>query len=156
MHVSVVVSDPLPAAVVVVRTTLTGLAQEQFRCLRIVRAAAERGAFRDTGRRVTILRKLGADGTIEASIGICAEQSFPSSGELRCVRTPTGRAATATHEGPPDGLAAAHTAVLEWARDQGAELAGVSWEITEPGGDANRRRTHVYHLLDIEPSVVPY
>ena len=155
--VSIVVAEPTPVAVVIVQTTFAQLPQEMRRCLDLVHAAAGSGAIRPRGHAVAIYRRLGAGGTVEASIGMQVAAPFEAVGEVRCRHTPAGRAATLTHVGPYDGLAATHTDILEWATDAGAELAGVSWEVYgDWEEDPAKRVTEVYHLLDIEPSVVDY
>lgn len=148
--VNIVVAEPSPVAVVVVRTTLAALPEELRRGFDEVGAAASRGEIPAPGHRVAIYRRLGAPDALEVAIGTQVATAFADVGAFRCQKTPAGRAATVTHTGDRAGLPTAHNAILEWADEVGVALAGVSWEVYGP--DA----VEVFHLLDIEPSVIDY
>ena len=85
---------------------------------------------------------------MKADFGVEVTREFDASGEVRPVRTPSGEAAMARHVGSYDGLAEAHSAIHEWARESGRALAGTSWEIY---GDWNENpgklETLVMYLL---------
>jgi len=57
--------------------------------------------------------------------------SAPADGEGRITtgELPGGLAATTTHEGPYEELAAAHDAVGEWVLAQGHDPSGPAWEV---------------------------
>lgn len=148
--VNIVLAEPSPFAAVVIRTTFADLPGELQSCYDRVQAAIDRGDVTPAGHRIAVFRRLGPPGTVEASIGVQVAAPFEDMGGLRCLNTPAGRAATAQHDGGPQGLASARTAILEWADEVGVALTRVSWEIYQSGS------ADVYHLLDIEPSVVDY
>lgn len=52
-------------------------------------------------------------------------------GRVTASALPGGRAATAVARGAPspEGIGAAHDAVLAWCREHGHELTGVRWEL---------------------------
>lgn len=157
MPVSIQFVEPSPIAAVVVRTTFAELPAETQRCRELLYAAANEGKFTPDGFDVAIYRRLGADGSVEATIGVQVAGSFTDAGPVRFHHTPAGRAATVVHFGAHSGLPSAHTAIMEWAEDANAELAGVSWEVFgEWSDDPGKLRTDVFHLLAIEPSVVDY
>lgn len=156
LPVNIVIAEPSPIGAIVIRTTFADLPTEKQRCHDQVNAAIERGELTPAGPLVAVYRQLGARGSVEASIGVQVGAPFADMGALRCLHTPAGRAATVHFEGPASGLPAAHTAILEWADEAGAALTGVSWETFGPTGPDGSAPTDVYHLLDIEPSVIDY
>jgi effector-binding domain-containing protein len=85
---------------------------------------------------------------MNADFGVEVTQDFAGSGEVRPVRTPSGEAAVVRHVGPYDGLARAHSAIHEWARESGRTLAGTSWEIYgDWNEDPAKLETLVLYLL---------
>lgn len=83
---------------------------------------------------------------IEAGVGVAA----PVSGDdrVRIGTLPAGRYATVEHEGHPDTLLAATTALLDWA-----EQRDLKWDVTEDGADARWTARLEFYLSD--PAVEP-
>ena len=74
------------------------------------------------------------DGEIDLEIGVEidaaeAAAALRDGSEVRLSRSPAGRVATTTHEGPYRGLGDAHEAVQRWCEANGHALAGPCWEI---------------------------
>ena len=85
---------------------------------------------------------------MNADFGVEVTREFAGSGEVRPVRTPGGEAAVVRHVGPYDGLAQAHRAIHEWAKESGRALAGTSWEIYgDWNDDPAKLETLVMYLL---------
>jgi len=85
---------------------------------------------------------------MKADFGVEVTREFAASGQVRPVRTPSGEAAVARHVGSYDGLAEAHSAIHEWARESGRALAGTSWEIYgDWNDDPAKLETLVMYLL---------
>jgi len=72
---------------------------------------------------------------------------------ILCTTTPAGRAARAVHRGPYNEMSAAHSAVLEFCRQRGYQLAGPSWEMYgDWHEDPSQLETEVYYLLSLSSS----
>ena len=85
---------------------------------------------------------------MKADFGVEVTREFAGSGEVRPVGTPGGEAAVVRHAGPYDGLAEAHRAIHEWAKEGGRALAGTSWEIYgDWNNDPTKLKTLVMYLL---------
>ena len=148
---TIIVPEPFPIAYVVVRTTVAHLASERPRGAELLERALSDAGMAAVGPRISMFRTLGADGAVEAAFGVRVPESFQEMGALRCRRTPAGRAVTTATTNSAAGVSAANTAVLEWAAEVGADLAGVSWEVTVADD-----KVEVFHLLAVEPSVIDY
>jgi hypothetical protein len=101
------------------------------------------------GRHVAVY--LDGEGNLE--VGVELESPFAGHGEVIGSSTPSGVVATATHFGPYDRLHEVHTAIRQWCRDCGYELAGPVWEIydhwrDEWNSNPAEIRTDVCYLLD--------
>jgi len=105
--------------------------------------------LRTDGHNVFLYHHPNKDGgPMNADFGVEVTREFDRSGEVRPVRTPSGEAAVVRHVGPYDGLAEAHRAILEWARESGRALAGTSWEIYgDWSDDPAKLETLVMYLL---------
>jgi effector-binding domain-containing protein len=98
--------------------------------------------IRTDGQNVAIY----SGGQIDAGAGVF--EKFDGSGEIACVATPSGRAATTIHMGPYEQLGSAHDAVRAWCRANGHAIEGTNWEIYgHHEEDPLRRRTDVFYLL---------
>jgi effector-binding domain-containing protein len=85
---------------------------------------------------------------MNADFGVEVTREFAAAGEVRPVRTPSGEAAVVRHIGSYDGLAQAHSAIHEWARENARALAGTSWEIYgDWNEDPAKIETLVMYLL---------
>jgi len=100
---------------------------------------------RQTGQNVAVYGR--AHGWIEAGVEIGGP--FESDDRtIVCTTTPAGRAARAVHRGPYNEMSAAHSAVLEFCRQRGYQLAGPSWEMYgDWHEDPSQLETEVYYLL---------
>jgi hypothetical protein len=85
---------------------------------------------------------------MHAEFGVEVTRDFAASGEVRLARTPAGEAAVVRHVGAYDGLAQAHRAIREWAKESGRALTGTSWEIYgDWDNDPAKLETMVLYLL---------
>jgi effector-binding domain-containing protein len=88
------------------------------------------------------------DGRITFEAGAEVAAPFPASDRVICSQTPGGMVATATHVGPYNQLAAAHSAILAWCAAHGKTLAGPNWEVYGHWtDDPSQLRTDVFYLL---------
>jgi|SRR5579862_3356816 len=92
------------------------------------------------------------DGAIRLEAGVEVAASFEPDGDIVLSATPAGTAATATHFGPYARLGAVHSAIREWCRTQGRQLAGPSWELyghwkAEWNADPSQIRTDVFYQI---------
>jgi effector-binding domain-containing protein len=101
-----------------------------------------RSGVKSDGQNVAIYRR----DCIEA--GARVFEKFEGSGEIVCVATPSGEAATVVHMGPYHLLGEAHHAIRDWCAANGRAMEGTNWEIYgHHEEDPARRRTDVYYLL---------
>lgn len=70
----------------------------------------------------------GRDAPMDIDFGVQVPAPFESQGDVRCVATPAGTVAFATHVGPYDRLPAAHDAIHAWCRDNDRRIGAASWE----------------------------
>jgi effector-binding domain-containing protein len=83
---------------------------------------------------------------IDAGAGVF--EKFEGSGEIACVATSSGLAASVVHMGPYEQLGKAHAAVRDWCAANGHAIEGTNWEIYgHHEDDPARRRTDVFYLL---------
>ncbi len=80
-------------------------------------------------------------GEQEIACGVQLEQGGNAS-------TPAGIVATTTYIGPYDRMKPAHDAIHSWARENGRQLAGPSWEVYGHwSDDPAQLRTDICYLL---------
>ena len=105
--------------------------------------------LRTDGHNIFVYHHPTRDGDpMHADFGVEVTREFAGSGEVRPVRTPGGEAAVVRHIGSYAGLAQAHSAIREWARESGRSLAGTSWEIYgDWNDDPAKLETLVMYLL---------
>jgi len=107
-------------------------------------AFARTAQLANPGRHVALY----LDGAITLECGVEVGAPFEGSARVVCSTTPAGMAATTTHIGDYRELGGAHRAIQAWCAQQGAKLAGPSWEVyghwVEPPAEP---RTDVYYLL---------
>jgi effector-binding domain-containing protein len=105
------------------------------------------GAGVQAGRNVMLY----LDDVPTVEVGVELEGTLTvASGRIVTSALPEGRAATTVARGAPspEGLAAAHAAVVEWSRTNGHELTGTRWEVYDHWrDDPDRFETAVYWLL---------
>jgi len=75
-------------------------------------------------------------------------EKFEPVGEIVCVASPSGSAATVIHMGPYEKLGEAHQAVKDWCAANGHALEGTKWEVYgHHEDDPALRRTDIFYLL---------
>jgi effector-binding domain-containing protein len=83
---------------------------------------------------------------IEAGVKITAP--FESTGKVVCSTIPGGTVATVTHIGPYEKLSEAHSALLNWCKDNNRPCTGTTWEVYGHwNDDPEKLRTDVFYLL---------
>lgn len=88
--------------------------------------------------------------TVDVSAGFEVDGDVhPTAGGVGLVDRPGGRAATALHVGPYDGLAETWGRLFGWLSDQGLEPGPVMWEeyVSPPEGDPATWRTRIVALV---------
>jgi effector-binding domain-containing protein len=85
-------------------------------------------------------------GMIDA--GARVYEKFEGNGEINCVASPSGLAATTIHMGLYELLGDAHKAIREWCAANGHAIEGTNWEVYgHHEDDPAKRRTDVFYLL---------
>ncbi len=88
------------------------------------------------------------DAGMPIDFGVEVTRPFEPEGEVRCVETPAGNAATLVHRGPYSGLPGAHAALHEWCAANGRTIGGYSLEIYGDWSDDERQlETTIQYLL---------
>ncbi len=133
-----------PTAVVVATTTWQefpalwqGLMDEVWACLRA--GGINRGC-------PNIM--LYWDDVPRVEVGVELRVPCPLTGRVVASALPAGQVAMTVHHGSYSGLAAAHSAVLDWCAVEGKQKTGTRWEVYGPHNDDPARVwTEVYYLL---------
>ena len=109
----------------------------------VIRAMPSRKA----GRNVAVYRPLGSD-EVEILAGVEIDGRFDDVGEVSCLETPGGQAATATHVGPYDKMGATYDAIGIEVAGKGRRLAGRNFEVYGHWtDDPTKLETEIYMLL---------
>ena len=109
---------------------------------------ADRPDLSSDGRQVFLYHHpTQRDQPMEIDFGIEVPSSFEPVGKVKCVSTPEGRVAVATHLGPLNGLPQTHMAIHQWCAANGHGIGGFSWETYEWGDGADPIRTVVRYAL---------
>jgi effector-binding domain-containing protein len=88
------------------------------------------------------------DRPMDTDFGVQVLRRFEPHGNVRCVETPGGEAATTVHIGPYDRLGEAHDAIHAWCAANGRKIADASWEIYgDWNDDPARLETTIKYLL---------
>jgi effector-binding domain-containing protein len=144
--VSVVATSPTPTAVIRETTTWERFPTLWRELLDEVWAYI-RGAGVEAGRNVMVY----LDDVPMVEVGVELEGTLTApSGRIVASALPEGRAATTIALGAPspEGIAAAHAAVIEWCDANGHELTGTRWEVYGHWrDDPDWFETAVYWLL---------
>lgn len=98
--------------------------------------------FKDKGGlNVVLYSDPGVAGAFEIACGVQLEQGGNAS-------TPGGTVATTVYMGPYNQMKPAHVAIHTWARENGGQLAGTSWEVYGHwSDDPVKLRTDIFYLL---------
>jgi effector-binding domain-containing protein len=107
-----------------------------------------RTADLQTGRNVMVY----ADDVPNVEVGAKVGGTFDANGRVVASVLPAGRAATTVARGAPspEGIDAAHRAVVEWCEANGHARTGVRWEVYDhwrDDQDPSTFETAVYWLL---------
>jgi effector-binding domain-containing protein len=106
-----------------------------------------RGSELAPGRNVMVYK----DDVPNVEVGVEVAGSFAPQGRVIPSTLPAGQAAKAISRGAPspEGIAAAHKAVLDWCAANGHELDGIRWEVYDHWReeDPDSFETEVYWLL---------
>lgn len=87
-------------------------------------------------------------GVMTIDFGVEVTRRFGTGGDVSCVLTPAGEAASTIHRGPYAGLRAGHDAVQAWMRANGREDGGFSWEVYgDWNDDPQKLETEILYLL---------
>jgi effector-binding domain-containing protein len=89
-----------------------------------------------------------ASDPMDIDFGVQVTGAFAPEGEVSCVQTPAGEAATAKHVGPYSGMRAAHEAIHAWRAANNRRFAGQSWELYgDWNADESKLETDIFYLL---------
>jgi effector-binding domain-containing protein len=108
------------------------------------------GFVRGTGVSAGHNVMLYLDDVPTVEVGVEVEGTFTPSGRVVASALPEGRAATTVARGAPspDGIAAAHAAVVGWCDANGHARTGVRWEVYDHWrDDPDAFETAVFWLL---------
>jgi hypothetical protein len=93
------------------------------------------------GLNIVFYRGSGVAGEFDIACGVQLEQGGNGS-------TPAGSVATTIYMGPYNQMKPAHLAIHHWARENGRQLAGPSWEVYGHwSDDPAQLRTDIFYLL---------
>lgn len=95
---------------------------------------------------------LYSDDVPNVEVGVQVTGAFARSGRVVPSTLPAGETATTVHRGAPDGLGAAHRAVLDWCAAHGRQVAGPRWEVYGDWGDDPAEFETTIHWLLREPA----
>jgi effector-binding domain-containing protein len=85
---------------------------------------------------------------MDVDFGVEVTRSFESSGEVRAVEVPGGRAAVAVHIGSYAKLHDAHQALHRWCEGNQLRIGTHSWEIYgDWSDDESKLETTIVYLL---------
>jgi effector-binding domain-containing protein len=143
--VSIVTTSATPTAVVRETTTWERYPTRWGELLGEVWAFV-RGADLKAGRNVMLYE----DDVPNVEVGVEILAAFAPDGRVVASTLPAGRAATtlARGEPSPDGIHAAHAAVVDWCEANGHARTGVRWEVYDHWrDDPSTFETAVYWLL---------
>jgi hypothetical protein len=85
---------------------------------------------------------------MEVDFGVEVDRRFETTGNVRCVETPSGEIAWTRHVGPYDHLRGAHDAVHAWCAAHARAIGHVSWETYgDWDNDPAKLETAVSYLL---------
>jgi effector-binding domain-containing protein len=114
-----------------------------------LRSGTDNFGLRSDGHNVFLYRHdIDAAGAMTIDFGVQVTRAFAADGDVRCVTTPEGEAASTVHVGAYGGLNAAHNAVQAWIAANGRRMGDWSWEIYgDWNDDPQQLETQVLYLL---------
>jgi effector-binding domain-containing protein len=146
-HDVTIVTAPTTPTAVVRETTTWAAFPNLWRTLLDEVWAFVRGAGLEAGRNVMVYE----DDTPTVEVGVEMPEAFEPSGRVVPSTLPSGRAARTVLRGPPspDGIGAAHDAVVRWCEANGERRTGVRWEVYGHWDDDHPEafETEVYWLV---------
>ena len=146
MQVTIVTAPPTPTAVVRETTDWATFPTLWRELLDEVWAFVRRSGL-NAGRNVMVY----ADDVPNVEVGVEMPEAFEPSGRVVASALPSGRAAWTVLRGPPtpEGIGAAHDAVVRWCEANGQQRTGVRWEVYGhwDEDDPDDFETEVYWLL---------
>jgi effector-binding domain-containing protein len=146
-HDVTIVTAPTTPTAVVRETTTWAAFPNLWRTLLDEVWAFVRGAGLEAGRNVMVYE----DDTPTVEVGVEMPEAFEPSGRVVPSTLPSGRAARTVLRGPPspDGIGAAHDAVVRWCEAKGERRTGVRWEVYGHWDDDHPEafETEVYWLV---------
>ena len=109
---------------------------------------AERPDLAASGRHVFLYHHpTERDQPMEIDFGIEVAKVFEDAGAVKCVATPKGRVAVATHLGALTSLPQTHMAIHQWCAANGHAIGGLSWETYTWGDGPDPVETIIRYLL---------
>ena len=84
---------------------------------------------------------------MDIDFGIEVARAFEAEGDVKCVSTPEGRVAVASHTGPLTSLPQTHMAIHQWCAANGHAIGGFSWETYTWGAGPDPVETIVRYAL---------
>jgi effector-binding domain-containing protein len=140
-------AQPRPIAAVHARLPIRDVPRRFGEYLDQVYAASRAGLVELDGQNIFIYSG-DANGTADVQFGVGVKRPFESAGSVVLSSTPSGEVATTTHWGDYAALGAAHSAVIQWCKAEGRQLAGPRWEVYGHwSDDPATRRTDIFYLL---------
>jgi effector-binding domain-containing protein len=144
--VTLVTAPPTPTAVVRETTTWQAFPNQCGALLDEVWTFV-RGSDLEAGRNVMVYE----DDTPNVQVGVEMPEPFQPSARIARSTLPSGRAARTVLRGPPspEGIGAAHDAVVRWCDANGERRTGVRWEVYGHWDDDHPEdfETEVYWLV---------
>ena len=138
MHIETIEAEPQPMLHV---TRTTGMAPEEIGAV-MENAFGALGAFfgrtgvTPVGPPLAIYRDWdGSKMTVDVGFPVTAPDASRAEGEVRAGVTPSGRAITALHQGPYDGLRKTYGQLEDHIAAAGLPMPPMSWEVylNDPG-----------------------
>ena len=109
---------------------------------------AERPDLAGSGRHVFLYHHpTQRDQPMEIDFGIEVARPFDAAGAVKCLSTPEGRVAVATHAGPLTSLPQTHMAIHQWCAANRHAIGGFSWETYTWGDGPDPVETVVRYAL---------
>ena len=103
------------------------------------------------GHNVVVYRNASGPGptdTLDIEVGVQVSEPFAPEGDVLALRSPSGRAAVATHVGPYQQIPATGVALRRWMTERGLGTPVLDWEVYgDWEEDPAKLTTEIYFLL---------